>query len=204
MNIHINTWLAHNYTHAALIQTQLLNVWFPWFDCSTRLYCSGSYLCVVTLLLCSRYYFEILMFGFSSTSDPVSLSCYQLPYESFVVALQSMSYFSICHRCSWFCYRTSCSVVCHLFSLWKIYSFSWWHRVTVMFLLGVEDMHKSLLFRTFFWYNSAAQQKRHTCVFIFCPTFILYPHQVFVSLPKHKNISHRWKQPLWFLDLSNR
>lgn len=40
----------------------------------------------------------------------------------FVVALQSMSYFSICHRYSSLCYLTSCSVVCHLFCFCKIYT----------------------------------------------------------------------------------
>lgn len=38
------------------------------------------------------------------------------------MALQSMSYFSICHRYSLLCYLTSCSVVCHLFCFCKIYT----------------------------------------------------------------------------------
>lgn len=40
----------------------------------------------------------------------------------FVVALQSMSYFSICHRYSLLCYLPPCSVVCHLFCFCKIYT----------------------------------------------------------------------------------
>lgn len=52
------------------------------------------------------------MFGFSITSDPVSLSCYQLPYESLLLWL-----YKACHILAFVIDVLGCVIV--LLALWS-------------------------------------------------------------------------------------
>ena len=80
---------------------------------------------IVSLCGCACCYFEKLMLWFSGRFYPKTLylcAVINSHMRPFVVALQSMSYFSICHRYYLLFYLTSCSVVCHLFCFCKIYT----------------------------------------------------------------------------------
>lgn len=91
----------------------------PAFDCRIRLYCSRSVSSFVMLLFCVSVrlrplpLWEIKCCDSAADSIHEPCICWAPAINShmspFVEALQSISYFSICHRYSQLCYLTSCS-----------------------------------------------------------------------------------------------
>lgn len=91
----------------------------PAFDCRIRLYCNRSVSSFVMLLFCVSVrlrplpLWEIKCCDSAADSIHEPCICWAPAINShmspFVEALQSISYFSICHRYSLLCYLTSCS-----------------------------------------------------------------------------------------------
>lgn len=155
----------------------------PAFDCRIRLYCSRSVSSFVMLLFCVSVrlrplpLWEIKCCDSAADSIHEPCICWAPAINShmspFVEALQSISYFSICHRYSLLCYLTSCSVVCHLFLLLQdLHCFSLWHSVTMIWRVIWYDMRRGSR-RTNSLCCSPARQKG-VRISISWPTLILH------------------------------
>lgn len=142
---------AHAHTH-----TQS-TAWFPrlLLIAESDVIVAICILCVIILVLCicvSATILKILMLSFRGRFYPFFSFFFGAAINShmtlFIVALQSMSYFSICHRYSLLCYRASC---CGL-----------------PFVLLLQDLHCVSLCDTV-WLDVAALSSRYAAKL--CKTF---------------------------------